>query len=223
MLRNSISNTKRFFQKTLGNLKNLFASGSYQKLPKSPVLYNNNPFNPYNTSMSTSTSALVHDMNIHSTSSYKDLDKLYNDFTDQWDSKRQSNHKKLVISSPAKQDRKEVQRRDHEACDDLNNNAVVMKRVEENKSTFSSELKEARRGCLVAEKLKELEMLDISNVDHVLDVQEVFHYYSRLTCPAYLEIVDRFFMEMCAEFFGPASTPTRSKKSRLRPRTSMRS
>ncbi|XP_062012061.1 protein FAR1-RELATED SEQUENCE 5-like [Rosa rugosa] len=82
VLRNSISNTKRFFQKTLGNLKNLFSAGSYEKLPKSPAIYS--------TSMSTSTFARVHDMNIHNTSSYKDLDKLYNDFTDQWDSKRQS-------------------------------------------------------------------------------------------------------------------------------------
>ncbi|KAM5547739.1 hypothetical protein ABKV19_001952 [Rosa sericea] len=213
VLRNSISNTKRFFQKTLGTLKNLFSAGSYEKLPKSPAIYS--------TSMSTSTFARVHDMNIHNTSSYKDLDKLYNDFTDQWDSKRQSNNKRLVISSPAQQDHKVVQRRDHEACD--RNNKVMTKRVEESRTTFSSELKEPKRCCLVAEKLKELEMLDISNVDHVLDVQEVFHYYSRLTCPAYLEIVDRFFMEMCAEFFGPAATPGRSKKSRLRPRTSLRS
>lgn len=215
LFRNSISSTKKFFNKTLGNLKNLFSAGSYQKLPKSPAIYN-----AYGTSMSASTTAHVHDMNIHNTSSYKDLDKLYNDLTDQWDSKRQSNNKRLVISPPALQDHKVVLRRDHEACD--LNNKVISKRVEESRTAFSSEMKEPKRGCLVAEKLKELEMLDISNVDHVLDVQEVFHYYSRLTCPAYVEIVDRFFMEMCTEFFGPASTPGRSKKSRLRPRTSLR-
>ncbi|XP_050375579.1 uncharacterized protein LOC126793172 [Argentina anserina] len=203
LLRNSISSTKRFISKTLGNLKNLFSAGSYQKLPKSPAIYN-----AYSSSMSTSTTAHVSDMNIYDTSSHKD-------FTDQWDSKRQSNNKRLVISSPGQEDHKVVRRRDHEACD-LNNNKVMPKRVAESRTMVSKELKELKRVCLVAEKLKELEMLDISNVDHVLDVQEVFHYYSRLTCPAYLEIVDRFFMEMCTEFFGPASTAGGSKKSRQR-------
>ena len=46
---------------------------------------------------------------------------------------------------------------------------------------------------MVEQKLRELEMLDMNNVEYVLDIEEVLHYYSRLTCPAYLEIVDKFF------------------------------
>jgi hypothetical protein len=70
----------------------------------------------------------------------------------------------------------------------------------------------------VAQKLKELEMMDVSNVEHVLDVEEVLHYYSRLTCPAYLDIVDKFFMDMYAEFIAPPANP-RSVNSRPRLRS----
>ncbi|KAJ1393511.1 hypothetical protein SESBI_34874 [Sesbania bispinosa] len=75
---------------------------------------------------------------------------------------------------------------------------------------------------MVEKKLRELEMLDMSNVDYVLDIEEVLHYYSRLTCPAYLEIVDKFFMEMYSEFFdGPGKpaisrTPSVNSKIKLR-------
>ena len=58
-------------------------------------------------------------------------------------------------------------------------------------------------------------MMDIINVDHVLDI-EVLYYYSRLTCPAYLDIVDKFFMDMYAEFFGTTSTPRRVKSRPVR-------
>lgn len=54
----------------------------------------------------------------------------------------------------------------------------------------------------VAERLKELEKADNTNADHLLDIEEVFHYYSRLTSPVFLEIVDEFFLEMQAEFMG---------------------
>ncbi|CAB4288491.1 unnamed protein product [Prunus armeniaca] len=239
LLRNPISNTKRFFQKTLGNLKNFFSAGSYEKLPKSPPVYNN-PFQ-YATAV---------DLNNLHTTSYKDLDKLYTDFTDQWDSeieKMRRSNKKKVISTPTKlQDHhQEVQsptsftklnayhaspppakiNKNYEKYD-LKNRTVIKNRDEKTK-TVTKESRELREGCLVAQKIKEMEMLDMSNVDHVLDIEEVLHYYSRLTCPAYLEIVDKFFMDVYAEFFGPAApaaaTPARSIKSRLRPRSLMMS
>lgn len=58
------------------------------------------------------------------------------------------------------------------------------------------------RSYVVAQKLKELKMIDNSNEEHMLDVEEILHYYSRLTCPAYLDIVDKFFMEMYSELFS---------------------
>ncbi|XP_021903256.1 uncharacterized protein LOC110818629 [Carica papaya] len=57
------------------------------------------------------------------------------------------------------------------------------------------------RRCLVLQKLRELKMIWRSDVDYVLDIEEVLHYYSRLTCPAYLDIIDKFFMEIYPEFF----------------------
>lgn len=59
------------------------------------------------------------------------------------------------------------------------------------------------RNCLVERKLRELEMMDMGDVEYVLDIEEVLHYYSKLTCPAYLEIVDDFFMQMYSELFVP--------------------
>ncbi|KAK1417325.1 hypothetical protein QVD17_26452 [Tagetes erecta] len=55
--------------------------------------------------------------------------------------------------------------------------------------------------CLVTRKLKELEMMDQNNVDLVLDIEEVLHYYSRLTCPVYRDIIDKFFVEMYSGTF----------------------
>ncbi|KAK4754970.1 hypothetical protein SAY87_008727 [Trapa incisa] len=62
------------------------------------------------------------------------------------------------------------------------------------------------RSFLVAKKLKEMEIIDAGNADHVTDIQEVLHYYSLLTCPAYLDIVDRFFLHMYAEFLRVNAT-----------------
>ena len=77
------------------------------------------------------------------------------------------------------------------------------------------------RYCMVEQKLREVEMLDMNNVEYVLDIEEVLHYYSRLTCPAYLEIVDKFFLEMYSELFGSSSmwhASPRSVNSRLKMR-----
>ncbi|KVH93898.1 hypothetical protein Ccrd_004044 [Cynara cardunculus var. scolymus] len=56
--------------------------------------------------------------------------------------------------------------------------------------------------CLVTRKLKELEMMDRNNVDLVLDIEEALHYYSRLTCPAYRDIVEKFFVELYSKSFN---------------------
>ncbi|OVA20354.1 hypothetical protein BVC80_157g171 [Macleaya cordata] len=72
------------------------------------------------------------------------------------------------------------------------------KREEEKKR---EKVREVSHYYLVAKKLRELELMDMSDMEHVLDVEEVIHYYSRLTCPVYLDIFDKFFMQMYSEFF----------------------
>ncbi|PSR96862.1 Colossin-B like [Actinidia chinensis var. chinensis] len=67
---------------------------------------------------------------------------------------------------------------------------------------------------VLAQKMKELEMMELTDVDHVLDIEEVLHYYSCLKCPAYLDIVDKFFMDMYSEFSLPKPSSSISGSSR---------
>ncbi|MED6133934.1 hypothetical protein PIB30_032734 [Stylosanthes scabra] len=75
----------------------------------------------------------------------------------------------------------------------------------------------------LAKKMKELEMMmDTGDVEHVLDIEEALHYYSRLKSPVYLDIVDKFFMDMHTEFNVPSSLPhsssVRVKRSKSKAR-----
>ncbi|KAL8118641.1 uncharacterized protein LOC141661340 [Apium graveolens] len=77
-----------------------------------------------------------------------------------------------------------------------------------------------RRGCILAEKIKELEMVDAYDDDHIMDIEEALHHYSLLTCPAYQDIVDNFFMDMYSEFLLPE--PSASINNSMRRLRSMR-
>ncbi|QHO01014.1 hypothetical protein HN51_035819 [Arachis hypogaea] len=67
----------------------------------------------------------------------------------------------------------------------------------------SSHQKQHNNEGMLEKKLRELEMLETKDrVEHVLDIEEVLHYYSRLKCPFYIEIVDKFFMEIYTDFFA---------------------
>lgn len=59
----------------------------------------------------------------------------------------------------------------------------------------------------LARKMKEMEMADAGDVEQVLDIEEALHYYSRLKSPVYVEIVDKFFMDMYDNFSAPPSSP----------------
>lgn len=76
----------------------------------------------------------------------------------------------------------------------------------------------SNEGYVLAQKMKELEMMDVNDVDHVLDIEEVLHLYSRLKSPVYLDIVNNFFMDMYSEFFLPQpSTSIENPSRKLRP------
>lgn len=232
LLRSSISNTKKFFQKTLQSVKSLFSPGGYQKIPKTP----SHPLANYTASSEKN--------NVQP--SYKELEKFYSDFTDHWEldkDKAKKGSKKKTMPFPTKQEnevyngsfmklsqassvkKNQIERKEDQYYHNHDDDDVKMKSIvpHERKRQEDSCFKGTREGriCLVAQKLRELEMLDMSNVDHLLDIEEVLHYYSRLTCPAYLDIVDRFFMDIYAEFFNaaPTLTPASTINSRLRPRS----
>ncbi|CAN4100232.1 unnamed protein product [Withania somnifera] len=64
-------------------------------------------------------------------------------------------------------------------------------------------LQNTSRGEILAQKMKELEMMDEEDLDQMMDIKEVLYYYSHLKCPVYLDIVDRYFMDMYNEFSLP--------------------
>ncbi|XP_042479467.1 uncharacterized protein LOC122060441 [Macadamia integrifolia] len=205
LLRNSIAKTKRFFQRTVESFKSLL-SGGYEKLPKTPTC---------------NTCSCTGGVNVHSHRSFGEMDNFYGDFVaNRWDSSDPERGKQQPIGqeeiyggsflkfekqSPVKI-RNEERRRE---------TGKEIRRVDSRKShgggggemgfqsLSESNVKEGEGYLVVVQKLKELEMMDASDIEHVLDIEEVIHYYSRLTCPAYLDIVNRFFMEMYSDFFLP--------------------
>ncbi|KAI4387020.1 hypothetical protein MLD38_004887 [Melastoma candidum] len=52
----------------------------------------------------------------------------------------------------------------------------------------------------IAQKMKEMGFMDSADFDWILDLEEALHCYSLLTCPFYLDIVHRFFLEIYSDF-----------------------
>ncbi|KAJ4833424.1 hypothetical protein Tsubulata_034351 [Turnera subulata] len=238
-----LTNTKKFFHRTIQSFKSLFSGVQYEKLPKTPPPITD-PYPPHTTMMTSTQTSFKN----------QEMDKFYRDYNEKWlptDQERAKNHEKkeIIKSSPSpssssktKQERgghdqkgnfinystptpaKNFQIRTRKDCSTnyshnnqgKNNFYGGNKRSQlQNNSDPEGNTREAR-SFVVAQKLKELEMMDVSNIDHVLDIEEVLHYYSRLTCPAYLELVDKFFMEIYAEFFAPLVSPLSAHHPRPR-------
>ncbi|KAI3463337.1 hypothetical protein Pfo_020000 [Paulownia fortunei] len=188
--------TKRFFHKTSRNIKSFLLVG-YEKLPKipfaNPIFSGSNKIGP----------------------KLQELDNFYRSFSKRWDSSKAVNKKEglLTLKEQTKGDeqcsKNSIGVSDHTGLEDLK---------EEKKASKYSGGKQEQSSFLatdnLAEKMKELEMMDVNDGDHVLDIEEVLHYYSLLTCPAYLEIVDKFFVDMYSELYLPR--PTTSVNSSMR-------
>ncbi|CAJ1955226.1 unnamed protein product [Sphenostylis stenocarpa] len=191
LLRETIRKTKVLFHKTLRSFKSVIFVG-YQKLPRSLSL---NPFLGRSGNARTYTS-----------------DQFYNEFYDMLQS--DLNRIKRVDDSSMRRSR-DLEREDAANTETLKKQSsqksvAVDGEVEEKKSKGSCELE--KRECLnnsksmdegvhdLVQKMKELEMMDTGDVEHVLDIEEALHYYSRLTSPVYLDIVDKFFTDMHTEF-----------------------
>ena len=56
-----------------------------------------------------------------------------------------------------------------------------------------------KKAHVLAQKMKAMDMMDAGDLEHVLDIEEALHYYSRLKSPVYLDIVDKFFKDMQSE------------------------
>ncbi|KAF9662521.1 hypothetical protein SADUNF_Sadunf18G0061900 [Salix dunnii] len=236
LLGNSLCTTKKFFQKTVQRFKSFFSGDPYQKIPKPPA--RNNPHN--------SSFAVGIDMRAQTNKDSANLYRGFTGRWDDTGKEKSKRDMKRTATAPssssAKQERDHdlnsgfmnlskatavknyqfLRRRDQDYTHDDPNNenkrSYARKRSPLDDNSGSKNITCEGRSFLVAQKLKELEMMDVSNVEHVLDIEEVLHYYSRLTCPAYLDIVDKFFMDMYAEFIAPPANP-RSVNSRPRLRS----
>ncbi|KAK9697710.1 hypothetical protein RND81_08G055300 [Saponaria officinalis] len=184
LLRNSISNTKKFFQRTIHNVKSFLSKGgTYEKLPK--------------------------------TTNIEELDNFYVEFTHQWDSQKgtlrnqerknpkntQNSVKKNVQTyelGPRKAVDGETERNIKDGMKSTSSMSVV-RGFRPMELSISRSVREKRLD-MFSEKLKELEKIDKGNIIHKMDIEEILHYYSCLTCPPYIEMVDKFFKEICTEF-----------------------
>lgn len=204
-LRESIHNTKKFLHNTIQNLKSILFGG-YHKLTKHGC------FNPF---------SCGGDGNVKN---YQ-TDQYYADFCNEWECdlekavKRKGNSlmasKEPVrdedVSNETDRNPANGPQRKKKGKEEKNKKIFRPKKAEEKSSKNMNE-----SGYVLAQKMKELEMMDVSNVEHVLDVEEALHYYSRLKSPVYQDIVDKFFTNMYTEFSVPqASASINSSKRRI--------
>lgn len=206
-----LRSTKKFFHKTFQSVRSFLSGGAgYQKLPKE----NTTPlFDPYSHGNYVNAAC--------SQASHSELDKFHAEFPDD---KNRRGRKKTVSSLDVKKQEKEFPTTNNT----VTNRYMEGRREDHGSKTGGTGARPERRGdpveesngvrdrrsFLVAKKMKELEVIDVGNMDHVTDIEEVLHYYSLLTCPAYLDIIDKFFMQMYAEFLGINATLKSSHSSK---------
>ncbi|GMH16562.1 hypothetical protein Nepgr_018403 [Nepenthes gracilis] len=200
LLRNSISNTKKFFQKTLENFKSFLSRGqSFRCLPKRP------PFNPFSCGRRPDAPTDIHSGRLNP-------DSLHGDSGGGIKMKGRDEKKMAAAEAATEQVNREVQYRETlRYCNGRKDFPRQKREARERERRMvgfgSRAATRERRLGLAAQRLKVLEMVDRGDVDHGLDIEEVLYYYSRLTCPAYLDIADRFFSEMFAEFLSAPAAP----------------
>ncbi|KAJ8644724.1 hypothetical protein MRB53_006472 [Persea americana] len=206
ILRDSFSKAKKLFHNTIQTFKTMLSNG-YERLPKTP------PSNPFSCAAK---SKLHH--------SFRDLDSFsngrYGDDPDERTKKKSTTKK---IKTPWDENKQDplyngsfmkfaranlVEEREKEKHHIRKQSEDYRKAGESRGESSSSFSRRVETSCAVTQRLKELELMDMSNVDHLLDIEEVLHYYSKITCPFYVDIVNKFFMEMYTEFLPQTSPQT---------------
>ncbi|XP_051119510.1 uncharacterized protein LOC127243501 [Andrographis paniculata] len=188
LLQEPLERTKRFFQKTLRCIKSLFPGGCLEVLP----IF----------SFGEKISSKIQDLQYFC----KKLSRKQNG----------TGNKKDGQIAPTEQKEGDVHCSQNSMC--VPDHCKLKALKEEKKAWKYSGMKQDRTSYLsaqkLAQKMKEFEMMDVNDGEHVLDVEEVLHYYSLLTSPVYLDIVDQFFTDMYLEFNLPH--PTKSANSSMR-------
>ncbi|PON88461.1 hypothetical protein TorRG33x02_158270 [Trema orientale] len=209
LLEETIHKSKSFVKKTIQNFKSFFFGG-YQKLPKSFS------FNTFPCGSSKLKNCKT--------------DKIYTDFYEEWDSQPDEiSTKDNKAAVTLEEQMKEEENASSVSFTKISPKSPVKTKREvglkEKKKIGSSLLGKGKEsnskkanvgGHVLAQKMKELEMVDAGDMEQALDIEEALHYYSRLKSPVYLDIVDKFFLDMYSDFSLPqASAKITSSKRRL--------
>ncbi|KAK1362923.1 Colossin-B like [Heracleum sosnowskyi] len=195
VLRRSIRRVKIVFHKRLLNIKSL-VSKRYNQLSRAPSFK----------SMPSSNHRKM-----------QQVDDLYRDISEE----SETDHTEVVEAKKSTSVTKAIPKDWNVSNRSLRSNAAKSFRKTTQEVRVKEEKKIAQgRGCILAEKIKELEIVDAYDDDHIMDIEEALHHYSLLTCPAYQDIVDNFFMDMYSEFLLPE--PSASINNSMRRLHSMR-
>ncbi|KAK9666162.1 hypothetical protein RND81_14G165400 [Saponaria officinalis] len=190
LFKKSIKKTKNLFHKSLQNLKN-FPYGGHDTLPRSLFL---NPLSC--TTFNPKTHHFKLDNNIAEIIHKNDttlLEDEHKSCTTTLNQKLENNIAEIIPE----------------------NDTFLLEDDHQNVMTNYSSCRYENEGAyILAQKMKELDMMEVEDVDHVLDVEEALNYYSRLSCPAYVDIVDKFFMDMYYDFLLPKPSINLSSSSR---------
>lgn len=205
LLPSSLSNTKKLFQRTIQSVKSLFCGGTYERLPKTPPskpLFPDHSIENY-FSQSCNRDQLDIFVKIAKPAAVKKRSSKNNTctlssptptkvFSDQCQSIQVCNEKYIV-------EKRKDQKKKKQKKKIIVHEQVI--RGEEILKTCKGDIIREERRCLVAKKLKELENMDMI-VENVLDIEEILHYYSTLTCPVYIDIFDKFFVGLYSDLFN---------------------
>ena len=196
-LRKTIHKTKSFFNKRLKNFRSFF-SGGYQKLPRSLS------FNFL--------------CNMDNAKAYSS-DQFYNEFYDILQSDLSTMKMFGKGKEPAMED---AARSGNFMCFSKQspqrsaNEGSVRSQLRKTEDLNSQNMNKGAH--VLAQKMKKLDMMESGDLEHVLDIEEALHYYSRLKSPVYLDIVDRFFIDINSDLTLPQpSASFKSSKERLGP------
>lgn len=132
------------------------------------------------------------------------LDNFYKEFCEQWDTDDNNINQNITVSekNDIESNRSMINPQDQKP--------VASSSLEEQKDVgCSKNVSVVNQSNVMEQKMKELEMMDVKDEEHVLDIEEVLHYYSLLTSPIYQDLVDKFFTDMYSDFNLP-QPPVRS-------------
>lgn len=204
LLRQTIHKSKSLARKTIRNLK-LFFFGGYQKLPKSLS------FRSFSCGSRKLKSCKT--------------DQIYSDLYEEWEaqldeiSKRES--KSAIAEHPQMKEEQEQEEGIKSPLKIAISNEKTMA-AKKKKSRQGKGKDEGQGGQVLARKMKDLEMVDSGDMEQALDIEEAIHYYSRLKSPVYLDIVDKFFVDMYSELSVPQNASSAKINNSKRRRGSFR-